>query len=253
MEYLYKYCRWDEKANRIIKNNELHFSNPKFFNDPFDCRIAVKIEGTKEDFLKVFEQNKEQMINGMVAKEPGLSIAEAEKIIVELIKENYNSSVFREMISTQGVESICKEIGVSCFSSENDNLLMWAHYADSHKGVCFEFKAGGSFFGAAQQVQYQDDIPEVNYFSAPEVWMQCILTKSNHWSYENESRIVLPGANNKYVSFPAELLTGVILGKQIDTVKKNEIITLLKEQHPSVKLYQADVRRDVFSLDIKEI
>jgi hypothetical protein len=253
MKYLYKYCWWGEKAKKIILNNELHFANPKLFNDPFDCRIAVKIEGTEEAFLKVLEQNKAQMIKEMVAQEPGLGISEAEKVINEEIKKNYNNPAFREMVSMHQVESMCRGIGVSCFTSENDNLLMWAHYANSHKGICFEFKAGERFFGAAQQVMYQDNIPEINYFSGPEEWMKCILTKSNHWKYERESRIVMPGANDKYTPFPAELLTGVIMGSQVDMETKNEVITLLKKRQTSVKLYQAIVKHDTFGLDIKEV
>ncbi len=29
---------------------------------------------------------------------------------------------------------------VSCFSETCDSILMWSHYADSHKGVCIEFE-----------------------------------------------------------------------------------------------------------------
>jgi hypothetical protein len=29
--------------------------------------------------------------------------------------------------------------GVACFSALPDDLLMWAHYADKHRGVCLKF------------------------------------------------------------------------------------------------------------------
>ena len=28
---------------------------------------------------------------------------------------------------------------MSCFSEDNDNLLMWAHYGDNHRGICVEY------------------------------------------------------------------------------------------------------------------
>ena len=31
------------------------------------------------------------------------------------------------------------ERGVCCFSEKKDDILMWSHYADGHKGFCLEF------------------------------------------------------------------------------------------------------------------
>ena len=28
---------------------------------------------------------------------------------------------------------------VGCFSERNDSLLMWSHYADEHRGLCFGY------------------------------------------------------------------------------------------------------------------
>ena len=28
---------------------------------------------------------------------------------------------------------------ILCLATEHDNLLMWSHYADSHKGICIEY------------------------------------------------------------------------------------------------------------------
>jgi len=30
---------------------------------------------------------------------------------------------------------------ICCFSGEYDNILMWSHYADSHKGICLRFRS----------------------------------------------------------------------------------------------------------------
>src|SRR4051812_50000619 len=42
--------------------------------------------------------------------------------------------------------SISDLIGILCFLPERDNLLMWSHYADSHKGYALEFKASRADF-----------------------------------------------------------------------------------------------------------
>ncbi len=33
-----------------------------------------------------------------------------------------------------------KNIKMTCFSSKDDNLLLWAHYADYHRGICIKYK-----------------------------------------------------------------------------------------------------------------
>ncbi|MBK8112877.1 MAG: DUF2971 domain-containing protein [Saprospiraceae bacterium] len=36
-------------------------------------------------------------------------------------------------------ERFLKSHNVFCLSEENDNLLLWSHYADCHKGYCVEY------------------------------------------------------------------------------------------------------------------
>jgi len=72
---------------------------------------------------------------------------------------------------------------------------MWAHYADKHKGLCFEFDGSENckFFGDAQQVQYEDYTPLVLPGDDSSKMMgRIILTKSKHWTYEREYRIFQP-------------------------------------------------------------
>ncbi len=51
-------------------------------------------------------------------------------------------------------------IGVICFSSNYDNILMWSHYANNHKGICIEFDLNDSFFHG----KYKDVPSELDLF-----------------------------------------------------------------------------------------
>jgi hypothetical protein len=44
------------------------------------------------------------------------------------------------------------------------------------------------------------------------VMERIILTKSKHWSYEREYRLVRPGMAGRKLDYPVELLTGIIFG-----------------------------------------
>jgi hypothetical protein len=50
-KYLYKYRDFDQSGRniRMLSHNEIFFSSPAKFNDPFDCQIPINIhEGTRE-------------------------------------------------------------------------------------------------------------------------------------------------------------------------------------------------------------
>ncbi|HGY1053520.1 TPA: DUF2971 domain-containing protein, partial [Aeromonas salmonicida subsp. pectinolytica] len=40
-------------------------------------------------------------------------------------------------------------------SRNNTNILMWSHYADSHKGFCIGFSRQNNYFKVAESVRYR--------------------------------------------------------------------------------------------------
>ncbi len=51
-EFLYKYRSFEQStrlyAERLLLHSELYFASPASFNDPFDCRVRVSMDGTDE-------------------------------------------------------------------------------------------------------------------------------------------------------------------------------------------------------------
>ena len=82
---------------------------------------------------------------------------------------------------------------ILCFSRNWDNLLLWSHYGDSHKGVCLGFDivdgAGGANYD--MDVHYQPNLldirtpADVKY----ELANRLLRTKHESWSYEQEVRM----------------------------------------------------------------
>lgn len=108
------------------------------------------------------------------------------------------------------IKNIKNHVLVSCFSERNDSILMWSHYADSHRGVCIEFETPVD--ECFKKVKYQEERPVLkiynilldiilndlenknddcfqykNYFSN---FLVSFYTKSIDWSYEKEIRYV---------------------------------------------------------------
>ena len=76
-----------------------------------------------------------------------------------------------------------------------DNLQMWSHNGNGHKGVCLKFDASKTFFTSALQVRYDSTYPRILF--SPEDQdasvRKILLSKSKDWAYEKEWRPVYPG------------------------------------------------------------
>ncbi|WP_206744512.1 DUF2971 domain-containing protein, partial [Salinivibrio sp. ML290] len=114
------------------------------------------------------------------------------------------------------------EFAIISLSETNNNLLMWSHYADQHKGIVIELDAKHGLFesylpfptttfddeldtdvldeeeikkrasinsGKIQRVRYNTQRPTYNQF---ENILEHFLVKCDEWIYEKEHRIILP-------------------------------------------------------------
>ncbi len=77
--------------------------------------------------------------------------------------------------------------GLLCFSRYWHNPVLWAHYADSHKGLClgFELPNNGE---AGQRVEYVENPIKLNYLDMRTA-NRILFTKYAHWQYEDEIRV----------------------------------------------------------------
>lgn len=245
---LYRY-RGTSDINNLItslnsnKNPEIRLNEPFNFNDPFDTRVLPA--------YKIIPDYREHQINKLperICKNQNIDLEFKEKIHKEGIETlkieewmewtlalakiykkynpNYQDSeeklvegLRQECASVD--QKICKEyqehMGISCFSEGGNNLLMWSHYSDGHKGICLAYDVSSfanlspiddivheALFPVRYQDQSQDLIDLTRKFFTqmynPSVKLtpqekECltwkiILTKACCWSYEQEWRLV---------------------------------------------------------------
>jgi hypothetical protein len=249
-DVLYKYGKFDEYTEKLFTHNEIYFSSPDEFNDPFDSKPRYICEGNKQQKISyLFE------LYGK--KYPGRS------------KEEILADVKREII-TKGKEGIVleeavekargllrKRFGICCFSEKRDDILMWAHYAKQHTGFCLEFDIDNDFFRPitrAIKVEYDAIWPELNVMqldSAPEGELgKKLLIKADDWEYEQEWRIVETKKGPGIQNFPEDALSGVILGCRIERTDKENLIEWCRKRKRKPTLYEAKEKQNEFGLDI---
>lgn len=268
-------------AKIILVNHKLRWSSPLLFNDPFDVKrdfdFGFNIEELKQPLVdevtsllsagKIPDLSSKPCVEWFVkclrrkdrANERDIILKELPQLIDEGIQLAMNNSY--ETIKKQWSEFI-PQFRIFSLSAVHDNLLMWSHYSDSHKGVVLELQCINDLDSPwliAQPVTYQN-IPPV--LATKQVWIKSItgqkrlnydkwqfyepytLTKTTDWEYEKEWRVVSfmrPGESGLYTDYPfnPRELKSVYLGCDISEEDANDIISLIKFDFSHVRIYRA--------------
>jgi len=260
-------------ANRlpILIERLIRFSPPSAFNDPFEFLPCIRSIGTpseiNEQIQKAAKANHSDHYLSSGLSNFGVS-EDAFNMCMERLLLNSMPLAMKMMEAvipqTQKAlfDSMNNNIGVLCLSERNDDLLMWAHYGDCHKGFVLEFDSESEFFN--RQVGPRDSLRhlrKVNYsLKRPALSLSeandedIFLTKSEHWEYEAEWRMMLPLANaDKTIvvngeticlfEFPVEAIRSVTFGakfsEEVSSYAMKEISML--EGYEAFEFYKAKI------------
>ena len=241
-----------EYTGRAITHQELYFSHARSFNDPFDCLPLILLEATKKEFETYLEDYYDRKLPHISKKDKRVSIKE----ILKDPKRNHKSKLVFKILN-DAFEQTLDTAGVLSLSEDPQHVLMWSHYADSHKGICLKFKLceQKGFFTEAYKVVYQNDRPVLNLIkdSHEKVHNDALLVKADFWSYEKEWRMVHPNRAPGVHKYSAELLEGVIFGVNISDENKQLVKKWILELDHLVDIYQAVINKKTFSIDLKKL
>ena len=170
---LYKFRNIDERTFEIIKNNEFYFSSPNKFNDPFDCNLFYKNTYSKEEIQEDYLR--------FIKRYPSCTISQME----QKFGRNNSEQFFLEHQKMNN--KLVEECGILSLSKECNNITMWSHYADNHKGLVFELDVVKdiSFFRLFGLVEYKTEYELLSYAkNNREELVKLFLTKYTDWEYE---------------------------------------------------------------------
>lgn len=171
---LYKY-RTIDQTKKILDNFSFWFATPDSFNDPFDCNLSEIKSPSLIDARKHFERL--NMEKEVIEQSIGLC-QRCPEMLIELIKNAKEKSI--------------RSKGVLSLSEKYDDILMWSHYSEYHKGVVLglSLEADPDFFLMPLKMDYKDNYEPLNFLGDPEKsTTDTIKIKSSHWKYESEIRI----------------------------------------------------------------
>jgi hypothetical protein len=242
---LYKYYPINEFTFKVLTEQAIYFSKPSAFNDPFDCRLNIT-------FGKTINQIKEHLNHYFPRLIPLLEHTELFNGSLKTVKE------VNEFLNTLVLSILDMQMGVTCFSEVKDSPLMWAHYAQSHSGICLEFdmKRQSFFRDNLIPVMYFDKYPIYDLKKYKPLGLGNLLTrmmasKSEDWDYEFEWRCTTKKGGAKTYPFDKDLMTGIIFGINCPEEQKTKILEILQKQNCFNCIpYQASMNRSQYKIEI---
>lgn len=216
----------------ILENESLWFTRGDCFNDPFEANpYMVPI-----DWKNLVKEDKS------------------------------NVSVVRH-VANEAFVRICSKIYTTCFSKtylDPKSHLMWSHYADSHKGLCFEvnfpepnnenYKKGDLIPINVKYCKNLLDERQKMTMESTDLPLYMTTTKSDIWEYENEVRLILHSevfdkkkfslvndSKNASVVFNIEEISKVIFGSKSSPEDMESIVKLFCEKGHLPEFYHIDL------------
>ncbi|MCR5809724.1 MAG: DUF2971 domain-containing protein [Clostridiales bacterium] len=271
---------------QALKNNTVFMQTPSEFDDVYDSDIHIEREdyvrlrlkeycnrclietGPDSSVQEMFEAllhrafdlyQRDGSLDGLFSKEP---ISEMEKLSNELFRNRllfkaYDGPDWASALSNALLveyNELCKQLKdtfrTACFTTTPYSQLMWALYANNHRGFCIEYtvlpndpqyqQVYLNLFPVVycktrpdmtkRIVDYQDKYPtEENLW---DIYLHGALRKSIDWAYQNEWRLILPmgkaeGTDYNMQFFP---ITKVFLGNRMQSRDRNRIIRICKQK-----------------------
>lgn len=99
----------------------------------------MRSENSEEDVIEIIDGKRYLRLYYFMPADHLLKVLEKDEIKVSIPEECNDPLEFLPAADKQNKEAKRLEGGFISFSRRYNSSLMWAHYADSHKGVCLEF------------------------------------------------------------------------------------------------------------------
>ncbi|MFI3197596.1 MAG: DUF2971 domain-containing protein [Methylococcaceae bacterium] len=264
---LYRFEQATESRCDTLRSQQLWASSPVMFNDLNDCQVQFNPSANL-----VFESSK--ILGAIDILYPNGEIPENSLLTDDILGalrryfKNYSGKSTQAKLSIHRIpENIRKKIrestAVCCFFSEQPNsALMWAHYADNHKGFCVEYeviKTPKDLY----EVKYSSKLPYFSpselLFSPRETFIRIVTEKAMEWAYEKEYRIIKLRAVRPYyygviIDFPDWLKpTKVIMGVKLSSSTGENSYTHVSNVAARLKVSLCRVKSDYGKMSIETI
>lgn len=278
-EMFYKYRAVNTKLIESLCWDKIFYASPASFNDPLDCKIfSIECDSSIEELRTIYARLK--LPRTLRRAKNGIEDFNSKKSMLPLLEEmaktivinDFNNIHYRSTdpdyicspeeaeagILTSYINSELQEHyskGVSCFSTDGKNMLMWSHYGDEHKGVCIGYSKDRRPIPDLKPVLYgkQNKIKTSSIYSAfvqnnetekTMIESEILLRKHSAWRYEKEYRLL----SNVGLEDSPLLLEEITFGLRCPYEIRHTIMRMLEGRTPCVRYYEMIKHHDKVNL-----
>jgi hypothetical protein len=205
-----------------ISENRFWFSKPDLLNDPFDCRPFFTISQNLESIKAILDEMEAEEIDLVLKKFPNCkSKDDILNLFEKIMSSTKTASSTKEFtmwvlqaMASKLVQAKIANIGVLSLTTDPSNILMWAQYANNHKGICLEVNIPEDTH-SLKNVNYHKQQPDFAIHEAVNEkhgrLLDLFYTKSKDWKHEAEWRMVAI-KGNEAKEIPGAVIKKIICG-----------------------------------------
>lgn len=236
---IYKYQSLADGSHCLenLTKHQVYFPKPELLNDPFDFRISFVLSSlTEKEWRSGFDKFSE-----MIEADLGTNAvkqAQAEFLTNGELNQHFKNTLIRaNSKNISGSSAKYEQRGVACFAKKFDNILMWSHYADGHRGLCLEFDTRFPPFNDPQKLHkviydnHRPTLSPIEFIVNGFIPVTPLITKSRKWEYEKEWRLITPHGNSS-IEYDPKALTGIYFGCLMPDAQKRKIATMPANSAP---------------------
>lgn len=257
--FFYKFVSFERKD--ILENGLIRFAPIGEFNDPFELEPTITSisRGYITYWLNLSDSEKKEISYSDECYEYSRSRFD----LIESYKEKYRSKIGKYgILSLSTNNEINQFITVSVPDKKDPrtNILMWSHYAESHRGFVIEFKRDFIEGLSIKAVAYSNERDYLTFEDIDENKFDHIFyKKSNEWEYEQEFRGILPLEKAKQIidgkhhlfEIKKSHINSITFGCTMSKENKDLIIELIRsdDAFKNVQFNHAQLNEDGFFLN----
>lgn len=241
-----------------IYNGEIFLSFPKTFNDPFDCMFLIDKKDFELEFLKklfgshVIDQDFCNRVSKIKNNSAFKEIAYLQSI------KRYNPTAFPQhyepLIATQNetlkmecnalfqkyfseLQAVRNKYGVACFTlnTPENNMVMWAHYADNYDGFCCKF----NFNNISSDIENKERIDKYGYKLLKHFYK--VIYTNRFKQLDTKTLLSINPSELYYNKYVNDYIKKSLYKKHLQWSYENEYRLVLDKNDPAIKItYEND-------------
>ncbi len=264
----------------ILRDLRLKVTPPNELNDPFEFSPYLPPGKVTEEHVRrlMLTTSPRELYDEMASSGEKLPPFEHFERILRTVPPNRVANavpMFQrsyEGLVAANLDSVSQILGLVCFSEEENNILMWSHYTDSHKGILLEFDTSHPYFcenSKFTKVEYSKKrVPFDPSWSdgSPELERHCgevLCTKNSAWDYEREWRSLfelgechqtkVDGRTLYFSDIPPDLIVQVVLGYRCPADVQNQVLEAKRARSLSLSVWRAFLHPAEFKVEYEPL